>query len=197
MHLTASAGCPGTSCTSHFVTQADGVNPLFPYQLANSGSGGPQILDVPATQIEYNLTADTQAHTLVVEALDQLGPVPQASLYSGARTTPLVSPAPQGSMLGSNKGPTGDGNISTNGQGPYTNRPQIIARSPTFVVQMRPDIKALPSRPTAGQVFLDTFENAENATIRLLSRSEAGDTFGNVGAMTFSMNASTPKEWTI
>ena len=87
-HLSPSANCPGSGCFSHFVVGADGVTPVFPYQAAGSypdgGSGGPQVLDVPATQIDYNNVGDNQQHVLVVEAVDQLGPVPQASLYDGS-----------------------------------------------------------------------------------------------------------------
>src|SRR5207244_13426483 len=104
---------------------------------------------------------------------------------------------PTGAMLGSNKGPTNDGNVSTNGQGPYTNNPRMIAQSEPFVVQARPDLNAISSRASATQQFYDTFENSENATIKQVSRTESADSFGNVGLMTFNMNAGTPKEWTI
>jgi hypothetical protein len=140
---------------------------------------------------------------LVVEAVDQLGPVPQANLYAtdgqpGAPITPLVNPLPAGAMLGNNKGLTADGNVSTNGHGPHTNRPQMIARSRPFVVEARADIKAIPSKASATQQFFDTFENAENDTIRLLSREDGqSDSFGNVGTMTYSLNGGTSKEWRI
>jgi hypothetical protein len=195
VHLTPSPLCPGSACLQHFAAQADGVTPVFPYQVANGPSGGPQVLDVPATDIEWNGLGDGQQHILVVEAVDQLGPVPQANLYAGLNNTPLVNP---GGMLGSNKGRTNDGNVSTNGQGPFANVPQPIARSQQFVTQARPDLKAIPSRPSATQQFYDTFENAENATLKQLARQDsATDAFGNLGSMTYSMNAGTPKEWTI
>ena len=195
VHLSPSATCPGSSCLQHFVAQIDGVTPVFPYQVANSPSGGPQVLDVPATDIEWNGLGDGQQHTLEVEAVDQLGPVPQANLYAGLQNTPLVRPS---GMLGSNKGHTADGNISTNGQGPYSNTPQVIARSQQFVVQARRDLKAIPSSPSASDWFYDTFENAENATIKQVSRQDSStDAFGNLGSMTYSMNAGSPQEWTI
>jgi hypothetical protein len=197
-HLTASASCPGPSCLNHFAAQADGVTPVFGYQVVGGASGGPQVLDVPATDIEWNSLGDGQQHTLVVEAVDQLGPTPQANLYSGLQNLSILNSSPAGIMLGSNKGPTSDGNISTNGQGPFTNTPQVIARSQPFLVQARQDIKAIPSRPSATQLFYDTFENSENATITQISRQDsAADSFGNLGSMTYSMNGGSPKEWTI
>src|SRR5439155_25288727 len=151
-----------------------------------------------ATEIEWNSLGDGQPHTVVVEAVDQLGPVPQASLYSGPSTTPVMSSPPPGRMLGGNKGPTSDGNVSTNGQGPYTNTPQVLARSAAFVVQARPERKAIPSRASATQPFYDTFEHSENATISQTSRQDrTTDAAGNLGSMTYTMNAGTPKEWLI
>jgi hypothetical protein len=197
-HLTASSSCPGSSCQNHFVVQADGVTPVFPYQVANGADAGPQVLDVPAVEVEWNALGDGQPHTLVVEAVDQLGPVPRGNLYSGAKTTPLVDPMPPGAMLGSNKGPTDDGNVSTNGQGPSTNRPRVIARSQAFVVQPRPERTAIPSAPGATQQFFDTFENAENDTLQQLARQDSTrDSFDNLGTMTYSLNAGTPRAWTI
>jgi hypothetical protein len=199
-HITAGAGCPGQSCTGHFVAQADGVTPVFPYQVASGGTGGPQALDVPATEIEWNNVGDGLAHTIVVEAVDQVGPVPQASLYNGSFTanTPLVSPLPPGTMLGMNKGPTADGKNSTNGQGPYTNLPNVVAASAPFQVMANRSYTAIPSKPSAGQTFFDTFENAENSTIQLVTRNDTqSDQFGTMGFMKYSMNAGTPKAWEI
>jgi hypothetical protein len=197
-HVTASASCPGPSCLNHFVALADGVTPVYPYRVAGGPTGGPQVLDGPATDIEWNALADGQPHTLVVEAVDQLGPVPAGNLYTGLKNVPLVNPTAAGAMLGSNKGSTGDGNISTNGQGPFTNRPQVIARSAGFVVQGRQELKAIPSSAAAAQSFYDTFESSEDATITQLSRQDsATDSFGNLGSKTYSMNAGTAREWTI
>jgi hypothetical protein len=196
VHLTADPACPGdASCSHRFALQADGTL-VFPYRVVSVPAAGPMVLDVPATQVEWNGLGDGQAHTLVVEAVDALGPVPQANLYSGPPNGANIGLAP-GGMLGSNKGPTADGNTSTNGQGPYTNNPQVIARSSGFVVTPNTGYAAIPSSSAATQPFYDTFENAENATIHLLNRSEAGDSFGNIGAMTYSMNAGAPKEWTL
>ena len=199
-HLTASPNCPGSSCLNHFVAQADGVTPVYPYQVVSGASGGPQVLDVPATQIDWNNVGDGQPHTLVIEAVDALGPVPQSSLYVGSvyNNTPIVNPLPPGAMLGMNKGPTGDGRISTNGQGPYTNRPRVIASSQPFVVQANRTFTAIPSKATAQQTFFDTFDNAEGATIQLVSRNDSGtNQFGNLGLMNYVMNAGTSKAWDI
>jgi hypothetical protein len=200
-HISADAGCPGPQCFRHFLVQADGVTPVFPYQASafsypNGASGGPQVLDVPATEIEWNNLGDNQAHTLIVEAVDQLGPAPLANLYSGSLTnnTPLAT----GGMLGSNKGATPDGKTSTNGQGPYTNNPQVIAQSQRIVVKANNTLKAIPSMAGAGQTFYDTFDQSENSTITLVSRSDGTtDAFGNLGQMQYSMNAGTPMAWDI
>ncbi|MGI9146782.1 MAG: hypothetical protein ACR2IK_09585 [Chloroflexota bacterium] len=198
VHLAPSAACPGPYCLNHFAVQGDGVTPVFPYQVADGGNGGLQVLDVPATDIEWNSLGDGKQHTLVIEALNQLGPVPQANLYTGLQNDPLVSPPPATAMLGSDKGSTADGNTSTNGQGPYTNTPQVIARSQPFYVQADQNLKAIPSVPSATQPFYDSFENAENGTITQTARQDNGrDSIGNLGSMTYSMNAGTPKEWTI
>ena len=66
--------------------QSDGVTPVYPYQVANGGSGGQTVLDVAALQIDWNSVGDGALHTLVVEAVDVLGPVPPGSLYQGSTT---------------------------------------------------------------------------------------------------------------
>ena len=198
VHLTPSATCPGTACFNHFVLQSDGVTPVFPYQVTgsypNGGTGGPQVLDVPSPQIEWNNIGDGNPHTLIIEAVDRLGPAPLANMYSGLQNVALAP----GGMLGSNKGPTPDGKNSTNGQGPYTNNPQVIAQSQPFVVQANPNFKAIPSKATATQTFFDTFENSENSTIvQTYRRDSSADAFGNLGQMGFTMNAGTSKAWEI
>ena len=198
VHLTPSTLCPGQYCDKHFAVQADGVTPVFPYQIANGGTGGPQAIDGPAVQIDWNGMGDGQPHTLVVEAVDRLGPVPQGSLYQGDYNTPVVNPVPIGAMPGSNKGPTLDGKTSTNGQGPYTNTPQVIARSQPFVVQADRSYLAIPSTGTAIQSFFDTFENAQNATIAQVARDDRTvDKFANLGMMKFTMGAGTARAWEI
>ena len=194
MRIVAGGACPGSSCQHHFVMQSDGVTPVFPYQRASGATGGPQALDVPATSIEWNDVGDFNQHTLIVEAVDRLGPVPRSSLYQGHLTTPLEP----GGMLGSNKGPTADGKISTNGQGPYTNVPQVIARSRPFIVRADSNLKTLPSRAAATQTFYDTFETAQNATFRQTFRNDTlVDAYGNLGVMKFTLGAGTARAWDI
>jgi hypothetical protein len=199
-HLTAGSNCPGYACFSHFATKSDGVTPLFPYQVVAGAQGGPQVLDVPATQIDWNSVGDGLPHTVVVEAVDRLGPAPPGNLYIGSvsNNLPFVTPMPPGAMFGSNKGPTSDGKTSTNGQGPYSNVPQVIAASAPFVVQANRNLKAIPSRPTATQTFFDTFDQSEGASVQQVSRNDAGvDPFGNLGSMKYTMNAGTSKAWEI
>jgi hypothetical protein len=146
--------------------------------------------DPPVTHVEWNALCDGQPHTLVVQAVDQLGPVPHASLYN-QMSQPLVNPMPAGAMLGTNKGATSDGKVSINGQGPYTNTPQVIAQSQPFIVQANRNYKAIPSKPTSTQGFFDTFENSEGSTIVQTARNDGGQT------KTFNMNAGTPLASTI
>jgi hypothetical protein len=198
VRLLASPDCPGDGCAHHFVLGPDRATPVFPYRVASGGSGGPQVLDVPATQIEWNGAGDGLPHTLVVEAVDALGPVPQASLYAGPNNAPLVTGHSHESMLGSNKGPTSDGKISTNGQGPYSNRPTVLARSAPFVVQANTSYKAVPSSAAATQAFFDTFDDAQQATMKLVSRDDRGtDEYGNYGIMKYTLNGGTNKAWEI
>jgi hypothetical protein len=197
-HLSPSPNCPGTYCLNHFLAQSDGVTPVFPYQVVSGATGGPQVIDGPALQIDWNNVGDGAAHTLRVEAVDRLGPAPPNNLYVGLQNLPFVSPLQPGAMLGSNKGPTPDGKISTNGQGPYTSNPQVIAQSATFIVQPNQNYRAIPSKTTATQTFFDTFENAEGNTIQLVSRDDTStDAFGNLGSMRYLMNAGTPRAWEI
>ena len=204
IRLTPNGECPGYTCFQHFVLQADGVTPVYPYQVTGSysdGGTGTQVLDVPQTQIDYNGLGDGKQHTLVVEAVDQLGPVPHANLYDGANlkpNIPLVSPLPTSAMLGGNKGPTDDGKTSTNGQGPFTNNPQVLAQSQPFVVQANQNYKAIPSKSTVTQTFFDTFDNSEMPTLKQTARNDNfNDSFGNLGMMNFTLNAGTPKAWDI
>jgi len=194
----ASTTCPGQYCDKHFVMQADGVTPAYPYQVANGPTGGLQVIDGPAVSVDWNSVGDGAVHTLVVEAVDMLGPVPQASLYQGEYNTPVVTPMPAGAMLGGNKGPTNDGKTSTNGQGPYTNIPQVIARSQPFTVQADRSYQAIPSRPSALQRFFDTFETGQNSTIVQVARDDRTlDKFANIGMMRFTMGAGTSRDWGI
>ena len=183
VHLSANT----PSCDCHFVMQANGA-PAFPYAMTTQGNG-PDALDEPGTEIEWNMLADGQPHSLVVQAVDQLGPIPPHNLYddSNAPTSPDAS-----SMVGVNEGPTSDGHISINGQGPSTDAPQVIAQSAPFVVQANPAAVPIPSRPEAQQTFLDTFDNAEAASLQ-----QVGPVDPSAGTMTYTLNAGTSRAWTI
>ncbi len=173
---------------NHFVMQADGVTPVFPYATAPNwmGGNGPRTLDVPATEIEWNKMGDGQPHILVVQAVDALGPAPSSNLYDDA-DAPLHMPA---GTLGVNEGATADGNISINGQGPPTNTPHVIAQSLPFVAQANASLRALPSRPDATQTFFDTFDSSENDALR-----QVGPVNARTGVMTYTLNAGTPHAW--
>ena len=176
----------------HFVMQPDGVTPVYPLQaVSNSSGSGPNALDIPATEIEWNKLWDGQPHTLVVQALDRLGPAPADNLYD-TTNNPLIMPMPSGAMLGANAGPTADGNTSINGQGPSTNAPQVIAQSAPFVAQANPSVLPIPSKPEATQTFLDTFDNSEANALQ-----QVGLVDPVAGTMTYTLNAGTPKAWTI
>src|SRR5258708_26748570 len=62
------------------------------------------------------------------------------------RRPPRSTLFPYTTLFRSNKGHTNDGNVSTNGQGAYTNTPQVIARSQQFVVQARDDLRCIRIR---------------------------------------------------
>ncbi len=213
VHLTAAPGCAGdrdydltnTSCYRHLATNRDG-SLVFPLR-AEGGYGnggakkGPTGYDGPAYSIDYNGLGDGRPHTLIVEAVDALGPAPYLNLY---RETDIKAFAPlfPGAhdhahmvMLGGNKGPTKDGRTSTNGQGPYTNNPQAIATSRPFVVQA--DRNYTPIIAGASQVFLDTFEDASP----LVQQPGDCDTYtndrGDWGGREWTLNAGTDKAWRI
>ena len=152
----------------HFVLGADGVTPAFPYAKPDNSSTAnqPATLDVPNVEIEWNALGDGKAHTLIVQALDALGPIPPANLYDDQNAS-LVQPIPPSAMVGANTGSTPDGNVSINGQGAPTNAPRVLAQSAPFMVQADPTHLALPSRPDAQQTFLDPFANAEAASLNL------------------------------
>lgn len=172
----------------HFLLQADGITPRFPYQL---GVDGPYMLNVPQTEIEWNSLPDNQEHTLIVQAVDALGPVPPANLYNNDTNLPLVTPLPMHAMLGGNTGPTLDGKNSINGQGPSTNNPRVIAQSDPITVRANPSFTPFMASNDALMTFLDTFENSEGASFVQTSRDDAQST------MSYSLNAGTPKAWDI
>ncbi len=176
---------------NRFVMQSDGVTPVFPYQVGDSSVvNGPTTLDVPSTEIEWN-GMGSGPHTLVVQALDALGPVPANNLYD-SNNAPRTMPGMPDMRLGSNEGKTTDGLVSINGQGPATNAPQIIAQSQPFVAQADATVRPLPSRPDAVQSLLETFGNDEAASLK-----QVGPVDPSNGVMTYTINAGAPNAWGI
>ncbi len=114
----------------------------------------------PSEQIEWNLLGDGQSHTLIIEAVDMLGPIPRGNQYN-ENNQPFVIPRPEGAMSGANAGTTPDGKFSINGQGESTNAPRMIAQSLPFVVRADQSIRSIPSGTEATQTFYDTFDNSE------------------------------------
>ncbi len=181
-------------CTCHFVLQPDGATPAYPIRTeANaSGQSGPTHLDIPATELEWNGIGDGHPHTLVVQALDALGPAPRGSLYDGNLTPQDPSAASSGAMLGANAGPTSDGLVSINGQGSAASAPRVIAQSPPFVVAANASAPPLPSRSDANQTFLDTFGNDEAGSFQRVGSVDPSN-----GVMTYTLGLGTSRAWTI
>lgn len=213
IHLIADAGCNGnraydltnSSCYRQLATNADG-SLKFPY-VAEGGYGnggaskGPTGYDGPSHVLDFNGVGDGNPHTLVVEAVDALGPAPKYNLYKETNIKafePLFQMAPMPGMpvmLGSNKGKNDDGVTVTNGQGPYTNQPKVIATSRQFTVQA--DRSQTPIISGAQQVFLDTFEDG-SPLVQLPGDCENFlNDRGDWGGRDWTLNAGTAKEWRI
>jgi hypothetical protein len=193
-----------------FYNQVPGAKDYRVYDVANPNDvkyaglvhyepqSGKTPLDQVATDIEWNGLPDTAGHTLVVEAVDALGPVPEANLYNTPSPNGAHVPLVAGGMLGSNKGPTSDGKTSTNGQGPYTDQPNVIARSQPFVVHADQSITPLGKIAGATQPFLDTFDQSEAATLQHTVHNPCGtDAVGDVGVDDYVLNGGTSKESTV
>lgn len=183
----------GSFAWYNFVLNADG-SPTYPLQAVNYTLPGSRHIDAPATQIEWNLT-DTQPHTLVVQAVDALGPLPRGNLYRNTLSTSAILYAlyPQtDTILGSNDGLTPDGNVSINGQGPYTDTPQVIAQSAPFTVQANTSYAPIPSSGDAVQSFYDTFNSDEaSSLVKTAAVTSTND-------MTYTLNNGDPqKGWNI
>ncbi|HEY7349022.1 MAG TPA: hypothetical protein VH599_11985 [Ktedonobacterales bacterium] len=169
-----------------FLTNADGtlVVPI------RQGGNGPSTIDIPYPQIEWNLLEDEQPHTLIVQAVNQLGPVPPGNLYTDNNGYVKQH---QGTAitLGMNEGPTPDGHVSINGQGPSTNNPKPIAQSLPIIVQPNPNYHAIPSTSSATQTFFDTFPDSEAASFKQTAKDPEG------GTAIYTLNAGTNNAWTI
>lgn len=159
----------------HFVTDSLG-NPLIPDRTALNTATvtGPSVIGVPATEIELNgLTRGTR-YTLVVEAVDALGPVPQGSLYDNSNAA-LFTKLCAMCQLGANMGCTGDGKMTTNGQGAKDNNPKMIASGTVSV--MPTGLPSLPSISAASQVLFDTFDSGTITSVALLGALDGAQRF--------------------
>ncbi len=179
-----------------FLMNADGT-PVVPFRRSENGSG-PEVLNIPYPQIEWNLLGDGRAHTLIVEAVNMLGPVPPGNLYNdnngpaqAGGGTSSTNGGATGLTLGMNAGPTPDGHISINGQGASTNNPKAIAKSVKFVVQPNPGLHAIPSVSGTTQTFYDTFDDSEAANFKQTTIDPGAE------AATYTLNAGTSKGWTL
>jgi hypothetical protein len=199
-HYVPADNCPGFYCTHVFKTDAAG-NVLYPLQVLDAPccqTGPNAVQDVGATDIEWNGLTDSTPHTLVVQALDALGPVPAHNLYPWDCCDAHYAIVPPVGMLGSNKGSTVDGNSSTNGQGPNTNQPHVIAQSQPFVVQANKGLSPLGKVVGSSQSFLDTFEDAEGSSITRTALDMCTvDQYGTFGKAVYTMGAGTSKAWNI
>ncbi len=152
----------------HFLLDSAG-NPRIPDQIvpnavAHDGTlvSTPTVIRIPALEIEMNGLTPGANYSLVVEAVNALGPVCQGSLYD-ANSVALYAKLCAMCQLGSNMGCTGDGNMTTNGQGGMNNRPGKIASVTVHVTPTgRP---ALPSTPEASQTLFDTFESGDFTSV--------------------------------
>lgn len=199
-----------------FVVDSSG-NPVYPLatepnpngQPAGSDSGWSALhhIDIPALEIEFNGLTPGEPATLILEALDSLGPVDYQALYqdTGAGINQRINatdadcdPAVGKCALGSNMGceqaadEAGESVCVTNGQGPAANNPNVIAQSPPFTVSAT-GAPALPSSPQASQVFFDTFaEPPAGAAFKVVS---AGNDAGTgIETATFTTPAG---EWSV
>ncbi|HEX5324706.1 MAG TPA: hypothetical protein VFW40_13035 [Capsulimonadaceae bacterium] len=140
-------------------------NPVYPLATKPTSAYSPyHHLDIPALEIELNGLAPGP-HTLIVQAVDALGPCPPANLYDSSNL-PAMNAASMNAMggegmdtmLGANAGSTSDGMVSTDGQGPTTNKPSVIAQSQPFTVATPGGPPAIPTA-TATASFFDTFSS--------------------------------------
>ncbi|HLW00796.1 MAG TPA: hypothetical protein VKT82_19210 [Ktedonobacterales bacterium] len=169
-----------------FLMNPDGTL-VVPFQ---QGGNGPSTLDIPFPQIEWNLLEDGKPHTLVVQAVNELGPIPPGNLYND-NNAPLTARSQSYSTLGMNEGITPDGHDSINGQGPSTDNPKVIAQSAPFVVQANTNYRAIPSTSSDTQTFFDTFDDSEASAFKRTAYNAEAD------KATYTLNAGTDKAWTI
>jgi len=160
---------------------------------------------VPNQQIEWNGLVAGRRATLVVEAVDRLGPFPATGVAAfspplaagcGLAASAVRAPATLGPLEsetfvpGGDTGPASSGAVVSNGRGCPSNVPAVIARSAPFTV-LATALPALPSNSAASQVFFDGFAPEEAQT---LNRIVAGDPIA--GTETFTLGRP-PVSWTL
>ena len=141
----------------HFLTDSKG-NPLIPDQTAPNTATvtTPTLIGVPANEIELNNLTPGTPYTLVIEAVDAVGPVCQGSLYTSGNCALYAQLCPL-CQLGGNMGCTADGNMTINGQGAMTNKPKRITSQS---IQVTPTgLPSLPTTKAASQVLFETFSS--------------------------------------
>ncbi len=159
----------------------------------------------PNLQIEWNGLVPGHRATLIVEAVDRLGPFPATGVAS------FDPPLPQGCSLaasavrvpaalgaaetatfvaGADAGPASNGAVAANGRGCPSDVPGVIARSAPVAVSAS-GVAALPSSSSASQVFFDGFGSDESGT---LNRIVAADPIA--GSETFTLGRP-PVSWTV
>lgn len=165
IHHSAGPTCDGSpACPWHFRLDSNG-QPAYPYTI-DPGTGPVVAFDAPALSIELNAIEDEQPHTVIIQAVSQLGPVPPANLYD-TNNAPIPPPMPMGTPRpGGNMGMANDGLMSINGQGPDTSQSMtVIAQSINTGVQADPNAVPIPSGSNSTQGYLDTFADAEQQTL--------------------------------
>ena len=176
-HLDAPSG-------QHFAVDGDG-HPLLPPKVEQNGPNrsGPGHIDIPALEVEWNGLMPHQPTTLVVEAVNQIGPAPRENCTckpASGTVRGALDPSGRYSLMpmyGSNAGPIdGPGGsvweFATNGQGPSSDRPAAVARSLPFVVTATGH-PTLPSSADSTQVFFDSFPDQEQMAIRRVGPVDA------------------------
>lgn len=119
-------------------------------------------VEQPSLEIEFNGLTPGKVTTLVVEAVDAIGPICQCT-QTDANNNPTKFFNP-GDILGSNMGCTLDNpdpGMTINGQGNPNNTPKAIDTA--IIVVEATGKPILPSSPLATQVFFDGFTSGTMA----------------------------------
>jgi hypothetical protein len=119
-------------------------------------SNGNFVAMVPVDEIDWNGLTPGVPVTLIVEAVNALGPTAEDTLANSNNAWLYPDSADPMGILGSNQGMTLDGNESINGQGPVTDNPQVIAQSAPLTATPS-GLQALPSSSGSTQVVFDNF----------------------------------------